>query len=136
MVAAVFAVAYCVALRPATAADLWLEKLDAIAKEFTAEMIVDGEAYPLEGPRRMTYYLPGPSPISRVFAGACYAMHVKGNPEVIIAIENSGSRERPQTYIEVSRLSGGEINVYRKGEQVAAFPAVPGVRGAYVGMGE
>ena len=132
--AAVVAVAFCAHPRPATAAGDWLADFDQLAKEFTAEMIVDGKAYPLSGPRRMVYYMPDKSPISTVFAGACYALHINGNPEAVIAIENSGDPANPSTYIEISRLSGGAINVYRKGERVAEFPATPSVRGAYVGM--
>ena len=95
---------------------------------------LDGKSYPLDGPRRIMYYTPEKSPISNVISGACYALHIKGNPEVIIAIENSGDPTRPNTYIEVSRLSGGEINVYRKGWRTIEFPARAEVRGAYVGM--
>jgi len=133
-VAAVIAVAFCLTPRPATAADMWLERLDKIAAEFTGEMIVDGKSYPLDGPRRVMFYTPEKSPISNVVSGACYALHIKGNPEVIIAIENCGDPTRPSTYIEVSRLSGGEINIYRKGWRTIEFPARAEVRGAYVGM--
>ena len=134
--AAVVAVAFCAHPRPASAGTDWLADFDQTAKEFTAEMIVDGKAYPLQGPRRMIYYTPEKSPISSVFAGACYALHINGNPEAVIAIENSGDPAKPNTYIEISRLSGGAVNVYRKGEKVAEFPAMSGVRGAYVGMGK
>ena len=112
----------------------WLDELDLVAKEFTGEIVLEGRTVPLEGPRRMAFYEPKPSEVNPVFAGACYALHTGGNPEVIIAIENSGDPAAPNTYIEISRLSGAAINVYRKGQKVAEFPRAAGVSGAYVGM--
>jgi len=123
---------------PVTRADAaapdWLAESDAVAAQFTADMFVEGKAYRFDGPRRMAYYTPQTNERSRVFAGAVYAMHVNGNPEIIIAIESSGSQAHPSTYIEISRLSGAAMVVYRNGEEVAEFPRTPYVRGAYYGM--
>ena len=127
----------------ADAAKDWLKDFEAAAKEFKACLVVTEEVegqeptqtiVDLEGPRRMVYYTPQTSKYNPVFAGAVYAFHINGNPEVIMAIENSGTDEEPNTYIEISRLSGGAIRVYRKDELVADFPEKGNVPGAYVGL--
>lgn len=127
----------------ADAAKDWLKDFDAVAKEFKACLIVTERAegqeptetvVDLEGPRRMIYYTPETSKYNGVFAGAVYAFHINGNPEVIMAIENSGTDEEPDTFIEISRLSGGAVRVYRGEELVADFPARMRVDGAYVGL--
>ncbi len=126
------------------AADAALDEFDAIAKEFQADMIVfnevegeeeaDVEVIPLAGPRRMIYYNPKVDEHNRVFAGACYAFHINGNPEIVMAIEKSGDPEEAFTYIEISRLSGAAMVVYRNDEEVAVFPERSAVYGSYVGL--
>lgn len=124
----------------------WVNEFDEIAKEFRGEFVIVKEAegeeattevIPLEGPRRMISYTPKTSERNSVFAGAVYALHISGNPEVVMAIENSRSaedEEKVNTYIEISRLSGAAVNVYRNDEKVAEFPKASAVEGAYVGM--
>lgn len=129
--------------RTADAADDWLKEMDSIAKQFRAEIVVvketeEGErtesAVALEGPRRVIYYSPQTSELNPVFEGAMYAFHVNGNPEVIMAIENSKGGDNTNTYIEISRLSGAAIRVYRNDELAGDFPRTGKVEGAYVGM--
>lgn len=116
----------------------WLKDFDETAKEFSGEFVIeDGDNVPLEGPRRLVYYTPQISEHNPVFRGAIYALHISGNPEVIIAIEDSRPPDDPETvnsYIEISRLSGLAINVSRNDEIVAEFPRASEVRGAYVGL--
>lgn len=128
----------CGTPRSADAQRDWLKEYDALAKEFSGEFVIeDGDNVPLEGPRRLVYYTPQLSDRNPVFQGAIYALHISGNPEVVIAIEDSRPPDDPDTvntYIEISRLSGLAINVSRNDEIVAEFPRASSVAGAYVGL--
>jgi hypothetical protein len=118
----------------AYAAPDWLVSFDRIAKEFSADLVAGDRTVPMEAPRRMAFYRPGKSDLCPVSAGAIYSFTLAGNPEVLMAIENSGDPKAPTTYIEITRLTGWGANVYRNDKCVAEFPQAGNVRGAYVGM--